>query len=31
MGKLVPRFAMHHQSCKYKTNLTGEMLALEKK
>jgi len=31
MGKLVSRFATHHQSCKGKTNLTCEMLALENK
>jgi len=30
-GKLVSRFPTHHQSCKCKTNLTGEMLALENK
>jgi len=30
-GKLVSRFPTHHQSCKYKANLTGEMLALENK
>jgi len=30
-GKPVSRFAMHNQSCKCKTNLTGEMLALENK
>jgi len=32
-GKLVSRFATHHhhQSCKCKTNLTGEMLALGNK
>jgi len=29
--KLVSRFPTHHQSCKGKTNLTGEMLALENK
>jgi len=28
-GKLVSRFPTHHQSCKCKTSLTGEMLALE--
>jgi len=31
MGKPVSRFPMHHQSCKCKTNLTSEMLALENK
>jgi len=30
-GKLVPRFSTHHQSCKCKTNLTDQMLALENK
>ena len=28
-GELVSRFPTHHQSCKGKTNLTGEILALE--
>jgi len=28
-GKLVSRLSTHHQSCKCKTNLTDEMLALE--
>jgi len=31
MGKLVPHFPTHHQSCKCKTNFTGEMLALKNK
>jgi len=30
-GKLVSRFPTRHQSCKCKTNLTGEMLPLENK
>jgi len=30
-GKLVSRFPTHLQSCNRKTDLTGEMLALENK